>query len=492
MDQVAARLLQAPAYQEASSRQSSTTPTASPPSDEERERGEDYQKQLKVETEAYHKLVRDGGRPPFPLDIFEGVIKDHERYPEHHDILSYWADCRNEATGVIRCFSGDLGHWEYFRILQQFAREHKFEDEWMLFTVAEWRKSFLFSLNSEMFPTRHPEKWHSQSESTWEEYYKRYNLSIDKPTDRFGFPEYTKALKKRLARHGMTRTFQLDDDPARQDGLTTWIEYVNYIARSYEMPAKFMKRRQKQYNKDWKKLVKSGVLRPDETTRDSLKDTQRALQDEHEQRSAEKAVESAKRDIMLAEMAISNSQRFDRSVENLQQALIKAQAQLETAITEHESIKRRCRLTLEFLVRTRGYSNAKCEAERLSILLRWTLQQVPLIGLESTPFGIAQISPSGDADGSRTGRLNYDRGEEQSEDQGCRKRTHDDGENDSTSDGKTRLLSTPQEKDRYKRRAYDTVHDERRSKRPRRTTAGASPGLGCSPASPTSLLRTSP
>ncbi|KAK0655338.1 hypothetical protein B0T16DRAFT_396726, partial [Cercophora newfieldiana] len=33
-------------------------------------------------------------------------------------------------------------------------------------------------------------------------------------------------VKRRLAQHGFTRTFQLEKDPRRQDKLTTWIEYL--------------------------------------------------------------------------------------------------------------------------------------------------------------------------------------------------------------------------------------------------------------------------
>lgn len=40
--------------------------------------------------------------------------------------------------------------------------------------------------------------------------------------------ELTEALKERLARHGFTRPFQLDEDAARQDKMTTWIEYLGY------------------------------------------------------------------------------------------------------------------------------------------------------------------------------------------------------------------------------------------------------------------------
>ncbi|GKU13372.1 unnamed protein product, partial [Fusarium langsethiae] len=43
-----------------------------------------------------------------------------------------------------------------------------------------------------------------------------------------GFCGYAKAVKRRLASHSFTQPFELDEDPKKQHGLTTWIEYLNY------------------------------------------------------------------------------------------------------------------------------------------------------------------------------------------------------------------------------------------------------------------------
>ncbi|KAI0536605.1 hypothetical protein GGR58DRAFT_474957 [Xylaria digitata] len=43
-----------------------------------------------------------------------------------------------------------------------------------------------------------------------------------------GFAEYTEAARRRLARHGFARPFQLLEDPEQQDERVTWIEYLGF------------------------------------------------------------------------------------------------------------------------------------------------------------------------------------------------------------------------------------------------------------------------
>ncbi|CAJ2508691.1 Uu.00g137170.m01.CDS01 [Anthostomella pinea] len=43
-----------------------------------------------------------------------------------------------------------------------------------------------------------------------------------------GFRDYVEAMRRRLAGHDFTQPFELDEDPKKQDRLTTWIEYLGY------------------------------------------------------------------------------------------------------------------------------------------------------------------------------------------------------------------------------------------------------------------------
>ena len=116
------------------------------------------------------------------------------------------------------------------------------------------------------------------------------------------FPKYVEGVKQGLAEHGFTRSFQLDEDPERQDKLTTWIEYLDYEYWWYDKDMRFVKRHQLRYDEAWKKLVDSKVLRPFETE-EFVWNIDSSFQHASERDRAEKAVESAKSAVMSAQKA---------------------------------------------------------------------------------------------------------------------------------------------------------------------------------------------
>jgi hypothetical protein len=74
--------------------------------------------------------------------------------------------------------------------------------------------------------------------------------------------EYAEALRERLLRHGFPRRFQLDEDAARQDKLTTWIEYLGYQYWWFDRSRKLMEIDQRKHDEGWTKLLDSNVLAP--------------------------------------------------------------------------------------------------------------------------------------------------------------------------------------------------------------------------------------
>ena len=451
LDEVAARLLQVPSNRESPPRPPSPTSTASPlPPEEEYQRA--YQRDLQDETEGYHKLVDDGGRPPFPLSIYKDVMENEEKYPEYHEILSYWRKGRDRCSGLIPCFSGHQWRWSTFRAVQQFAREHKFKNEWTLVKVAKEWTSFLF---------RHDPKYidgTAPPTRTWEEELERRDLSYDDPArDQFGFAEYVASLKERLAEHGFTRQFQLDEDAARQDKLTTWIEYIGYEYEyigyenwGYDQPAKCVKRYQRHHDRAWEQLVESKVLRPGETE-ESIGDIRTAFQRAMDREYAEKAVAAASSDVAIARNALSNPRKSSLSSHNLQTRLVEAESKLGTAEKKYNYIKRRNDLITNFIQRTRHFSLAKRDVERHSILLRWVLQQVPLIELELNPLsaeaGEGENTRKKELIVARTARLNGEQPQDMVADLGAHAEPAGHG---------------------TKRQKRDSVDDEQPSKRSRR------------------------
>ncbi|KAL9528311.1 hypothetical protein SMMN14_08392 [Sphaerulina musiva] len=309
---------------------------------------------LRSETEAYHTLVHDGVHPPYPFHLLESFLWNPEQYLEHEeygDIVYFWREhVGNKAERTCICAS-QLSRWRTFRIVQNRIRERGVISESVLRHAAEW--ATMFSL---------------------EDYVERHG-SIDGQWD---FKEYAERLTRRLSKYGFTRPFQLERNLARQDKLTTWIEYLGYEYWSYNYAATFVKRSQRQHDKGWKKLVDSNLLQPEETY-DVICDINTSIRHANEEERAEKAVQSATAAVSLTESTIARS---DGSTTKLRQRLLAEQATLNAARGSLESIKMRNDAITDFLYAIREYRCQKDEARRYSALLRWIVRQIPTIELE--------------------------------------------------------------------------------------------------------------
>jgi hypothetical protein len=279
----------------------------------------------------------------------------------------------------------------------------------------------------------------------WEQFVKRKGHV----TEDQGFLQYVEALKERLTRHGFTRTFELDEDVARQDKLTTWIEYLGYEYWWYDQYS-ISKRDQQRYDHAWEKLVNSNVLRLGESE-EVIMQFDSIVQCASEREEAEEAERSATAALLSAKKAVSNAQQPKLS---MQEQLVAAQVRLEETKKRHESIKRRNNLITEFIQQTRDQQIAKRNAERHRILLRWIEGQVPLVEAELDLPGPA-----------RKGLEQKDSRRKRKRSEGLdEERRHDDCSRQSSPDRKGRTVSTPSRGKSYKR-SGDPVEDEWPSKR---------------------------
>ena len=80
LNDVSARLKEAPVDRETSSR--SPSPTTTLDAEDEENIREYYRQNLEEETEYYYKLINDGGRPSHPISLSYDVAKDLEEYRE--------------------------------------------------------------------------------------------------------------------------------------------------------------------------------------------------------------------------------------------------------------------------------------------------------------------------------------------------------------------------------------------------------------------------
>lgn len=381
LDQVTARL------QEQSRRSPSIATTASQSPELEEQHREDLRRQSGY----YKMLVDDGGRPSHPLSQLEDIV---ENPGECREVLSFWQG-KYPNEGEWRVFEIQLWRWKDFRSLQRFARGQRGYDYWRS----------LWDEKGKMRNFHSPWMSDAGSSEEWWEHYWQLNREYDNyvrlgtsyiPWQRFiqckgqtigqqGFPEYVEALKERLARHGFTRPFQLDEDAARQDKMTTWIEYIGYEYWWYDYFAGIARSHQKRHDNAWKKLVDSKVLRPGETE-EFVCDIDTTFQDSSELEMAARAVQSVISVVSLAETTMAKCRQFKLSLPTIRQRLLAARSMLETTQAANESLKRRSDCITEFIQRTRHYQIAKRAAKHHDVLLRWMLQQVPLIEAELNPL----------------------------------------------------------------------------------------------------------
>ncbi|KAL2256262.1 hypothetical protein VTK26DRAFT_1919 [Humicola hyalothermophila] len=399
------------------------------------------------ETMAYYELVSDGGRPLYHISSLEKVLSDLEG---HREMLLPWQDYPLPSIPEGDVFRAQLRRWKAFRNWQKDNRGiYNEEEEFAVFFEKRWRKKVENEANMSRsrrqdeelaerlylerlrvkFKRAQEEKGVDDGEvgflafveeekrrllkdgCTWpgmtkdeyrqslrvqfdqDEYYRycEYFYWLREDHGRSGFPEYVAEAKRRLIKHGFTRTFQLDKDPVRQDKLTTWIEYLNYEYSWYDRYERSIKRLQPKYDKAWKQLVDSGVLRPGETE-ETLRTTESSLRRQGEEDQAGKAVASAeaaaKAAVLETEKAKTGRSRFTKQ-ERIQR-LEAAHSKLVAAKEALKTTKRRGDLITEFIRGTWDYREAKRGLHRQRLLLQWILEQVPLIEAELNEPKVAE------------------------------------------------------------------------------------------------------
>ena len=196
-------------------------------------------------------------------------------------------------------------------------------------------------------------------------------------------------MKKLLAEYGFTRPFQPHDDLARQDKLTTWIEYLgSEYARHYRYN-RLLKKLQPEYDQAWKTLEDAKVLRPFETE-EYICTIKSAYHQDSEEEQAAAAVKSAAAVLVSCQKDRTNDcgLQMGRAEHVTKRAV--AQARLDAAETSLKVIKRRDDLVTEFYVTARNYLTTKNEAGCQHMRVRWILKQVPLVEAELTERGVTE------------------------------------------------------------------------------------------------------
>ncbi|KAF7505084.1 hypothetical protein GJ744_001303 [Endocarpon pusillum] len=364
------------------------------------------------ETMAYNDLVKHGGRPLYPIELLDKVSRDPERYD---DLLRPW----KAPTGTTNKCWDDRDTWSPWEVFQrQWWRWREFrdwqrdnrgqEDEGGYSEYVEQRKLFTkreFTKNGcarelakiKADPLYLMSGWNSMR--TQRELQQYYCVELHGGD----FSDYVNAVRRRLARHGFTRPFQLQENLSHQDKLSTWIEYLNFEYWWLDRYTRSTERLKLEHDKAWQQLVDRGAVRPGETEeyfRTFTSAMKRQAEEDQALEAVQRATATGKQDYYLTQL--SPGRQSIPKPERIR-LLREATHKVLTAKAKRESITKRNDLISDFLLGTYDFKMAKEDVANLETLLPWVLQQIPLIEAE-----VSQLRPYEDKSRGRKRRPDFD------------------------------------------------------------------------------------
>jgi hypothetical protein len=166
----------------------------------------------------YDKLINDGGRPGYPLELLDDLTENPRK---HSSILSML----NLAADQWQVFEAQFDRWTAFRMWQRDNRGIDEEEAELAAFIAEVQ--------------RHGKLWHwtyklnnpdalGRKRTYWLQDRRLRREREREASSDAGFAGYVEAVNRRLSKHGFTKTLYLAEDPRVQDRWSTWIEYLNY------------------------------------------------------------------------------------------------------------------------------------------------------------------------------------------------------------------------------------------------------------------------
>lgn len=350
-------------------------------------------KRRESETKAYHDLLDDGGRPYYPIVMLDQVLRNPDVFAQ---LLRPWHPHRYKGLPQGRrlddsqVFESQLERWGDFGRWQRDNREIEDDDDGGFPAFVERVKQD----GKGDYRHDHMDRWAkwaaeidadpSVLESEWNFLQRerdRQRRSCREQGCR-GFPDYAAAVKRRLARHGFDRPFELKQDPTQQDRLTTWIEYLNFEYWWLDWYTETPERLKPDLDRTWQELVDMKVLWP----HDTQKSVRRwGLLDGGE---SSKAVRQAK----LKAEEIYNLTQLDPERVHIPEAkrismMEAATTRLNAAQAWHELDQKRNKCILPFIRRTTDLRFVEEDVARQRILLRWVLDDVPLVEAEMAQAG---------------------------------------------------------------------------------------------------------
>ncbi|KJZ69501.1 hypothetical protein HIM_11098 [Hirsutella minnesotensis 3608] len=356
--------------------------------DEEDERAD----RIDSETEAYHDLANDGGRPLYPISLLEQVSRDPEGYRKM--LWPFWNYPRDHAPSWL-VFQSQLKRWQDFRKWQNDNRGLEDDDDGFSAYVKRRKRGCIKDGDVKTLAAIEADPEDLKSGDWWEykQKIRRWQRRWQREHGCNGFSDYVNAVMRRLARHGFTRPFELQEDPKLQDKLTTWIEYLCFEYWWLDRYTDSIERLKPDHDRRWQELVDKKIPKPHET-KDFIRTTPSSMQRQKEDdqaREAKRAAEAeAERVYFLTQ---KDSRRLGIPKEKRMRMLHAATKKVVAAKELYESTKRRNDLVTNFIRATFNYVDAKKDAAGHAALAQWVLEQVPLVEAEVIQRTMTEAGP---------------------------------------------------------------------------------------------------
>ncbi|KAL3962948.1 hypothetical protein ACCO45_004471 [Purpureocillium lilacinum] len=348
------------------------------------------------ETDAYNELVKDGGRPIYQISLIEDVCRNPEEYREM--LWPFWDYTRGTQLSWL-VFQRQQKRWRDFRRWQVDNRGLEDEDGGFPAFVDMMKR--LYAKDESTGELARLEADPSWLKSEWLHDQRKRGRQRRWHRERGcnGFSDYVDAVKRRLARHGFTQPFQLQEDPKLQDKLTTWIEYLCFEYWWLDRYTDSIKRLKPDHDRRWQELVDKKIPKPHETQefiRTTPSSMQRQRDDDQAWKAKMAAEAEAKRVYFLTQ---KDSSRLSIPEEKRKQMLLVATKKIVAAKKLYESTKQRNDLVTNFIRETFAYVGAKRDAAGHAALTQWVLEQVALVEAESV-----QPNMTGGATDTKSGK----------------------------------------------------------------------------------------
>ncbi|KID86448.1 hypothetical protein MGU_06260 [Metarhizium guizhouense ARSEF 977] len=307
------------------------------------------------ETEAYHELLNEGGRPLYPINLIQDVYRDPDNYAK---ILWPWQE-NITPVSPSGIFQKQLHRWQDFRKWQNDNRGLEDDDGGYPAYLERWKhivkRDFLPRSRAKYLAEIEADP--SCRKSQWE------NLQWERERQR---------------------------DHCRERGCRGFRDYTEAWLDKHTGD---IQRLEPKHDKLWQELVGKNVLRPHET-KEFVRTDASAIALEADEEQAKKAVQRAESEAERIYVLTQEDPKRLSIPQAKRISMLKHGTQkLQAAKRRSEQVQRRSNLIVQFVRATFDYSGAKRRTARHRILVQWVLEQVPLVDAEVNPSKANRLEP---------------------------------------------------------------------------------------------------